>query len=342
MAISDEELARSKKITTEQVALLRRSRGATNETLYGLSPTAIQRALRRLNYPDMPRARLAFRAAQARDDKRQIAPNGLGKALKALRSLRAKAVRKPRVAGLPSQGPVQPAGLIAAPTAGIAQTRWEWLGPGNIGGRTRAILIHPADDQKLWAGSAGGGIWHTADGGAHWQPVDDFMANLAVSCMVMDPQTPEVMYAGTGEGFSNLDAIRGAGIFCTTDGVAWKQIPSTATADFAAVNRLAVSSNSKLLLAATGSGLFRATDKARKTWTRVLAQPTADVKFHPANSLRAVAGGLDNGETYFSTNGGKTWKPASHGPWLGRVELAYSKKNPNIVYASVQMSHGEI
>jgi len=342
MAISDEELAQRKNIAVELVTVLRRSRGATNETLNGLSETAIQRAIRRINYPDMPRARQAFRAAQAQNDDGRIPANALGRALKELRALRVKVVRKPRIAGLPAERAVQPRALIAAPTAGLAQTSWEWLGPGNIGGRTRSIIVHPTDFQKIWVGSVGGGIWHTADGGAHWAPVDDLMANLAVSYMVMDPKKPTVIYAGTGEGFFNLDAVRGAGIFRTTDGVAWRQLPATATNDFTAVNRLAISKSGSVLLAATGTGLFRSSDKDRKTWTKVLDQPIADVKFDPRNSTRAVAGGLKNGEAYYTTNGGRTWKPATHGPWSGRVELAYSVKNPKIVYVSVQMSNGEI
>src|SRR5918999_4205533 len=150
MALSDEDLAQRKNISAELVAVLRRSRGATNETLNGLSETAIQRAIRRINYPDMPRARQAFRAAQARNDDGRIPANALGKALKELRALRMKVGKKPRIAGLPAERAVQPRALIAAPTAGLAQTSWEWLGPGNIGGRTRSIIVHPTDWQRLW------------------------------------------------------------------------------------------------------------------------------------------------------------------------------------------------
>jgi hypothetical protein len=35
----------------------------------------------------------------------------------------------------------------------------------------------------------------------------------------MDANDPDVIYAGTGEGFGNLDALRGGGIFRTTNGV---------------------------------------------------------------------------------------------------------------------------
>src|SRR5262245_26056898 len=34
--------------------------------------------------------------------------------------------------------------LIAGPArAGVTPGAWRWLGPGNVGGRLRAILVHP-------------------------------------------------------------------------------------------------------------------------------------------------------------------------------------------------------
>jgi hypothetical protein len=50
---------------------------------------------------------------------------------------------------------------------------------------------------------------------------------------------------------------------------------------------------------------------------------------------------LGNGQAYFSTDGGQTWKIATHAsPWSGRVEITYARKDPQIVYASVQMNDG--
>jgi hypothetical protein len=96
--------------------------------------------------------------------------------------------------------------------------------------------------------------------------VDDFMANLAVCCMVLDPKHPDTIYAGTGEGFHNLDALRGAGIFRTADGVSWRQLAATATADFMSVNRLAISRSGTVLLAATGAGILRSSDAHTAPW----------------------------------------------------------------------------
>ncbi len=118
---------------------------------------------------------------------------------------------------------------------------WVWLGPGNIGGRIRSLLIHPRQPNVMWAGSVGGGVWKTLDGGASWSPLYDFMANMAVSCLVMDPNDPDCIYAGTGEGFYNSDAIQGFGVFYSLDGgLSWAQLPGTTSIDYRYVNRMAV------------------------------------------------------------------------------------------------------
>ncbi len=55
------------------------------------------------------------------------------------------------------------------PKGSIAQSTrpqvggWQSIGPGNIGGRTRSILIHPTTPTTLWLGSVGGGVWKTTN-----------------------------------------------------------------------------------------------------------------------------------------------------------------------------------
>ncbi|MEX2220020.1 MAG: hypothetical protein WD749_14810, partial [Phycisphaerales bacterium] len=107
---------------------------------------------------------------------------------------------------------------MAAQIAGSAgdSVSWQWIGPGNIGGRIRGILIHPADPNIMWTGAATGGVWKTTNGGASWFPLDDFVPALSIGCMAMDPANPNVLYAGTGEGFfetvagtSNTAAVLG-------------------------------------------------------------------------------------------------------------------------------------
>src|SRR5262245_35772314 len=56
---------------------------------------------------------------------------------------------------------------------------WYWLGPGNIGGRIRAVLPHPTVAGRIFVGSRSGGIWRTDDGGGSGSAGDDCTANPA-------------------------------------------------------------------------------------------------------------------------------------------------------------------
>ncbi|MBV5350217.1 hypothetical protein JZU71_03465, partial [bacterium] len=85
---------------------------------------------------------------------------------------------------------------IVMGAAGISSNQWTALGPGNIGGRIRAILIDRTDTNRIWLGSVSGGIWKSSDAGASWLPVNDFMGNLSISSLVMDPVNATIMYAG--------------------------------------------------------------------------------------------------------------------------------------------------
>src|SRR5690348_14966053 len=151
--------------------------------------------------------------------------------------------------------------------ATLNTNNWEWLGPGNIGGRTRSILIHPTQPGTIWVGSVGGGVWKSTNNAASFFPCDDWMGSLAVSCMALDQTNPNVLYAGTGEGFRNLDAIPGAGLFKSYDGgTSWTHLNNSLLDDYY-INRLVISpTNNKVLLAATSYGILRSTD-AGTNWT---------------------------------------------------------------------------
>ena len=288
-----------------------------------------------------------FRNLTLKDEKGEIPLDGIEKARDQVKEMQAEQKRLAESAGKP--GGVEVAGLLPGD--------WSWLGPGNIGGRIRTIAIHPTDPNKMWVGSVGGGIWRTPNAGTTWFPVDDLMANLAVSTIVIVPTNPNIMYAGTGEGFSNADSLRGNGIFKSTDGgLTWNQLAKTKISDLTVcpagtpcpwtfVNRLAISPDGITLLAATASGMHRSTDGGA-TWTRVTANLTRaymDVDFDPTNSQLAVA--ASDGLTIYTTDGGQTWGDGGFSPGInadGRVELAYAPSSSNIVYASVDRNGGEV
>ena len=288
-----------------------------------------------------PDAALQFRLLQQRDEKGYVPPDGLMRAKEHVKQMRLA----PRVRSRVARG----TGTAAPAAAGISPASWTWLGPGNIGGRVRSIVVNPTHTSTWFAGSVSGGIWKTADSGGHWEPVNDFLANLSISTMLIQPGNPLVMYAGTGEVSTSL---RGAGIFRVSDGGnAWAQLASTANDDgFTYVNRLAMSPDGAVLLAATRSGIYRSIDgganftRALNTDTSDFGDPTIHVAFSPADNFNAIAA-TNDGRARYSTDSGMTWAEASGLPGVtGGVpaQLAYAPRNPAIVYASIALSGGSI
>jgi photosystem II stability/assembly factor-like uncharacterized protein len=318
------------------------------------------------------RARLHYRTLQQKNDLGIVPKGALASALQAL------AIDKSRAGTLPK---ATVAGLVVRPrtnteesqlaTAGLEQHPWVSLGPGGVGGRTRTIIIDPLDSSRMWVGSVSGGIWFSTQG----QPlraVNDFMHNLAISTMVMNPTNHNVIYAGTGEGYPYIvfgvngvntdtieDAKPGDGIFETRDagsgesGGSWNPIPFTKhNPDFQYVNRLAISADGHVLLAATMSGLFRHDDRVPNSWpNRLPGIRMYTVAMPSGSNTAAVAAGINDAGTvrvYYSINGGVDWHEAKKtsiakpAPWGGRVELAYAAANSKIVYASVDNNSGEI
>lgn len=263
--------------------------------------------------------------------------NSLANALQQARQMKYDPAAWPGAALPKTGGP----GPLAAT---LSTNNWEWLGPGNIGGRTRSIVIHPTQAGTMWVGGVGGGVWKSTNNAGSFFPCDDWMGNLAVSCLALDPTNPAVLYAGTGEGFGNLDAIPGAGVFKSYDGgFNWVQLNSFYLNSYN-LNRLVISpTNNRVLLAATSTGIARSTD-AGTNWTApFLSGAILDVAFS-TNGLQCVAAGknLAGGQALYSTNSGATWTAASGLSNPGRIELAYAPSNPNIVYASQDTNNGTL
>src|ERR1051326_9489266 len=74
------------------------------------------------------------------------------------------------------------AGDGSASTSGVLGT-WQSIGPGNVGGRTRALVIDPVDPNVMYSAGVAGGVWKTTNAGSSWTPLNDFMANIAVTVL---------------------------------------------------------------------------------------------------------------------------------------------------------------
>lgn len=229
-----------------------------------------------------------------------------------------------------------------------SEAKWVERGPNNFGGRTRAVMFDPNDPfaKKVWAAGVGGGLWvneDILDEYSEWTPIDDFFGNISVCAMAYDPNSPQVFYFGTGEGWGNVDAIRGSGIWKSEDGGAnWNQLPSTAEdPQFHFIQKIAVTNNSTLLAATKNSGgILRSTDGG-ETWNRVIEEMRgADIEIVD-DLIYASTGVSSQGKMWKSQDDGKTWKDITPASGLNRIEIGVHPNHPNTVYA-VGASGGDI
>lgn len=234
---------------------------------------------------------------------------------------------------------------------GGALNGWTNLGPANQGGRTRALLIDPGNPTVMYAGGVAGGVWKSLDGGGSWATSTDLiMTNLAVVSLAFQPGNTQVLYAGTGEGVGNADAVRGAGIFKSTDGgINWSQLPSTANSNFYYTMKVMVSPrNVNRLYAATRTGLWRSSDGGA-SWTNTVTSPSSgctDMAMQEKRALGFVF--VSCGRT---TSQGTIWRVLDSDTssavsvmslaGQGRSSIAIAPSNESIIYiASAQRNAG--
>ncbi|MBK8846903.1 MAG: T9SS type A sorting domain-containing protein [Bacteroidetes bacterium] len=238
---------------------------------------------------------------------------------------------------------------VLGPIPGLS---WKERGPKNQPGRMRSVILDPNDGlkQRVFAASVAGGLWRCNNITASttfWTPVNDFFANLAVTTIAFDPTNNQIAYFGTGEGYTNTEAIRGMGIWKSTDGgTTWAQLPSTNNATFYFNQKILVYTNGDVY-AATSAGLQKSTDGGL-TWTKVLGAGTgavsdviSDIEFANNGTIFASCGIIANDGMYSSPSGNAgTWtklNTAASGFTTNinvrRIEIATAPSNANIIYA---------
>lgn len=143
---------------------------------------------------------------------------------------------------------------------------------GKTAGRIDALLVDSADatHKTIWVGGRDGGLWKTTDitaAAPNWTLVNDYFGNLSISAITQDPTNYNIMYFCTGESYLEGGAVRGNGVFKSTDhGVTWTQLPSTA--NYYYCTRILCDYQGNVYLGTRGFGLLRSKDKGA-TWTTI-------------------------------------------------------------------------
>ena len=68
-------------------------------------------------------------------------------------------------------------------------------------GAINTVLESPTSPNTYWAGTVGGGIWMTTDGGQTWKPKTDNQLSMAIGALALDStdSSGQTVYAGTGQ-----------------------------------------------------------------------------------------------------------------------------------------------
>jgi photosystem II stability/assembly factor-like uncharacterized protein len=258
--------------------------------------------------------------------------------------------------------PDAPKGPFSAETfAGLA---FRSLGPALTAGRVGDLAVSPRPGTYFVA-VASGGVWRTTTWGASFTPVFDEQGSFSIGCLAIDPNDPLTIWVGTGENNAQRSVAFGDGVYKSTDhGKTWQNVGLKESEH---IGRIAIDPrDSKVVyVAAQGPlwrdggdrGLYKTTDGG-KTWKPVLKisdqtgvnevwldPRNPDVLYASAWQRRRhvwtfISGGPESA-LYKSTDAGASWSKLAGGlpkAELGRIGLAVSPADPDVVYAIVESS----
>ena len=237
------------------------------------------------------------------------------------------------------------------------------IGPALMSGRINDMEIHPTNNQIIYAGTAGGGVWKSNDAGTTFNPIFDDHSQ-SIGAVAIDPNDPDnVIYVGTGETWTRNSVSYGDGLYKSIDGGSnWKKLGFDKSERIA--NIIVNPKNSKeIYVAVLGAlwsdsderGVYKSSDGG-ETWKKILyvdeKTGAADMTMDPQNpailyasmwEFRRTAWSFSSGgeksALYKSTDAGKTWNKIHNGfpdGQLGRLAIAVAPSDSNILYTVIE------
>lgn len=242
------------------------------------------------------------------------------------------------------------------------------IGPAFVSGRVTSLAVNPFNRPQYYVGVASGGVWKTDNDGLSWNPVFEHEGSFSIGDVKLDPHDPAVVWVGTGENNSQRSVDYGDGVYKSEDGgKSWTNVGLKHSEH---IGRIAISpkDSNTVFVAAEGPlwspggdrGLYRTTDGA-KSWKKVLnvSENTgfADVAidsddpdtiyaaaYQRRRHVWTLIDGGPESAIYRSVDGGNNWTKLKSGlPTvdMGRIGLAISPVDHNVVYATIEAAEGK-
>lgn len=220
--------------------------------------------------------------------------------------------------------------LALAAVAGPARAGVDvWTPIGPYGGSITVLAASPVQPSLVYAGSFGGGVYRSEDGGATWAPasrgIDPYVLQV-----VADPASPSTVYE-----VSLTSAMRSV-----DGGTTWRRLGAPGLVLRNTFLSLAIDPRTpSTLYGGAGGGLWKSLD-AGASWT-LLTLKYGDVTqiavVAPSATSRVVYAVADGSVPLRSTDSGKSWSEANAGipSALGsELQLAVDPSRPANVYVS--------
>lgn len=201
------------------------------------------------------------------------------------------------------------------PTYWNATTHWS---PGV--GRVTAISVQEDNEQHIIVGGETGGVWRTYNGGETWVPLTDYLANLKVYSVAIDPSNPETYYFGSTSGL----------IFKSQDsGATWTNVGQIGNS---VVNKILIHPTNRLILfaSAQNQGIYKSSNGGF-AWDEVVSNENRgyDVEFKPGDPEIVYASGL---KFHVSSDGGDSFTVHADFPNNEPKMIGISSDDPEVVY----------
>ncbi len=241
------------------------------------------------------------------------------------------------------------------------------VGPAITSGRIADLAVNPKNFNEYYVAVASGGVWKTTNAGLTFTPLFDREGSYSIGCVTIDPNNTNVIWVGSGENNNQRSVAYGDGVYKSEDGGAtWKNLGlknsehiGNIIVDPTNSNTVYVSAYGPVWSSGGERGIYKTTDGG-KTWKNILSvsEHTGFNEIHmdprDPNVLYAAAhqrqrkvftyiGGGPESALYKSTDGGATWNKIMSGMPsgdIGRIGLAISPANPDVVYAIVEAAEG--
>ncbi|MFT4771581.1 MAG: photosystem II stability/assembly factor-like uncharacterized protein, partial [Cryomorphaceae bacterium] len=242
------------------------------------------------------------------------------------------------------------------------------VGPAFMAGRIADIAIHPDDESTWYVAVGSGGVWKTENAGTTWSTIFDDQSVFSTGCITIDPNNPSTVWLGTGENVGGRHVGYGDGIYRSADGgKKWNNMGLKASEHISKI--IVHPSNSNVVMVAVQGplwssggerGFYKTTDGG-ESWTRTLGNDewtgVTDIAIDPRNpdhlyaatwdrhrTIAAYMGGGPGTGLHRSTDGGDTWeelKEGLPGGNMGKIGLAISPQNPDVLYAAIELNQRE-